>query len=321
MGLPLVMLSLLGLLPLASDIAQAPPPPTETPVALTMVDERMTVPVQIAGAGPFRFVIDTGSERTVISRQLAGTLGLASAGDVMVVAMSGRTRVGTVIIPSLRLSSVAGIGRIQAPALDAGDLGGMGLLGIDTLQNHKVTIDLDGKAMAVSPSTKLRRTPAAAPGEIVVRAKSTLGQLIVTDASVDGRAVRVVLDTGSAVTIGNSALKRLMQRTGRFQPLTLYSATGGSVLTDYGRAGTLRLGNIQFTDMPIAFADVAPFDHFGLDRRPALMLGMDALKKFRRVDIDFANREARFLLPRDASTQGACRIDCGRASGAGSRLN
>ncbi len=318
MGVPAIMLPLLGLLPLAADVAQAPVPADTPPVALTVIDDRMTVPVQIAGAGPFRFVIDTGSERTVISRQLAGTLGLASAGAVNVVTMSGRTRVGTVVIPSLRLSSVPGIGRIDAPALDAQDLGGMGLLGIDTLQDHKVVIDLDAKTMAVAPSVKLKRTPAAAPGEIVVRARSTMGQLIVTDADVDGTKVRVVLDTGSAVTIGNSALKRLMQRTGRFQPVTVYSATGGAVTADYGRAGRIRLASVQFTDMPIAFADVAPFAHFGLDRRPALMLGMDALKSFRRVDIDFANREARFLLPRGIATGAACRIDCGRASRLGS---
>lgn len=320
MDVPAIMLPLLGLLPLAADVAQAPVPvPADTPpVALTVIDDRMTVPVQIAGAGPFRFVIDTGSERTVISRQLAGTLGLASAGAVNVVTMSGRTRVGTVVIPSLRLSSVPGIGRIDAPALDAQDLGGMGLLGIDTLQDHKVVIDLNAKTMAVAPSVKLKRTPAAAPGEIVVRARSTMGQLIVTDADVDGTKVRVVLDTGSAVTIGNSALKRLMQRTGRFQPVTVYSATGGAVTADYGRAGRIRLASVQFTDMPIAFADVAPFAHFGLDRRPALMLGMDALKSFRRVDIDFANREARFLLPRGIATGAACRIDCGRASRLGS---
>lgn len=314
MGLPAIMLPLLGLLPLAADVAQAPVPAETPPVALTLVDDRMTVPVQIAGAGPFRFVIDTGAERTVIARQLASMLGLAAAGDVNVIAMSGRSRVGTVVIPSLRLSSVPGVNGIRAPALDAQHLGGMGLLGIDTLQDHKVTIDLDARTMAVSPSLKLRRTPAAAPGEIVVRARSTLGQLIVTDADVDGAKVRVVLDTGSAVTIGNSALKRLMQRAGRFEPLAIHSATGGIVAAEYGRAGRIRLASVQFADMPIAFADVAPFAHFGLAKRPALMLGMDALKAFRRVDIDFANREARFLLPRKFVTQGPCRIDCDRAS-------
>ena len=32
--------------------------------------ERMTVPITIGGRGPFRFIIDTGAERTVISREL-----------------------------------------------------------------------------------------------------------------------------------------------------------------------------------------------------------------------------------------------------------
>ena len=38
--------------------------------------DRMTVAVQVAGKGPYRFLVDTGSERTVISRQLAKTLQL-----------------------------------------------------------------------------------------------------------------------------------------------------------------------------------------------------------------------------------------------------
>src|SRR5688500_6043122 len=40
--------------------------------------ERMTVPVSISGRGPFRFLVDTGAERTVISAELARQLGLGS---------------------------------------------------------------------------------------------------------------------------------------------------------------------------------------------------------------------------------------------------
>ena len=54
------------------------------------------------------------------------------------------------------------------------------------------------------------------------------------------------------------------------------------------------------SDVPVAFADAVPFKRFGLDDKPALLLGMDALKLFRRVSIDFANREIRFQLPRSA---------------------
>ena len=52
--------------------------------------------------------------------------------------------------------------------------------------------------------------------------------------------------------------------------------------------------------MPIAFADALPFKRFGLTDTPALMLGMDTLKLFRRVQIDFANREIRLTLPKNA---------------------
>ena len=34
--------------------------------------DRMTVPVKLSGSGPYRFLVDTGADRTAISRQLAG---------------------------------------------------------------------------------------------------------------------------------------------------------------------------------------------------------------------------------------------------------
>ena len=37
--------------------------------------------------------------------------------------------------------------------------------------------------------------------------------------------------------------------------------------------------------------------------RPAVLLGMDALRLFRRVSVDFANRRVRLLLP-DSSQNG-----------------
>ena len=49
----------------------------------------------------------------------------------------------------------------------------------------------------------------------------------------------------------------------------------------------------------MAFANAAPFEHFNLVKRPAMLLGMDALKMFKRVRIDFPNREVRLALPAD----------------------
>lgn len=74
--------------------------------------------------------------------------------------------------------------------------------------------------------------------------------------------------------------------------------TGGKTIVDYSVVPGIRIGNVEFGAMPIAFADVAPFERFGLMKRPALLLGMDALRSFRRVDIDFPKRQVRFLMPK-----------------------
>ena len=68
--------------PVASVVVPAPVIPTETAAdELALGNDyggRMTVAVEIGGKGPYRFLVDTGSERTVISRQLAERLGLDS---------------------------------------------------------------------------------------------------------------------------------------------------------------------------------------------------------------------------------------------------
>lgn len=286
--------------------------PVDTPVAdsaapaptiVTFGDEgtRMTVPVSIAAAGPFRFVVDTGAERTVVSRELAATLGLAAGRPVRVTAMADTAEVGTVLIPSIRVGRIGG-SRIEAPAFQEQHLGAPGMLGIDTLQGHALTIDFDKAEMSVAASERRRRRASVgAPDEIVVRARSLYGQLVVTDAHYAGTRVKVILDTGSAVTIGNPALRARVARNRKpMKPISLLSVTGTYLDADYTQVRRMKLGDIELADVPIAFADALPFRRFGLADQPALLLGMDTLKLFRRVKIDFANREIRFLLPRTA---------------------
>src|SRR3546814_9764473 len=65
------------------------------------MSRRITLPIHIDGKGPFNFVVDTGSERTVISRELASKLALAPDDPVRINSMAGITQVNTVTIPRL----------------------------------------------------------------------------------------------------------------------------------------------------------------------------------------------------------------------------
>ncbi len=278
---------------------EVPPAATDTTLAFADASSRMTVPVTIAGNGPYQFIIDTGAERTVISRELAATLGLARGRDVRMTAMTGTSNVGTVVIPSLIVSNIASAS-IEAPQLLSANLGAPGMLGIDSLSGHALSINFETNSMTVKPSRR-RASNQVPGGDIIVRARSVYGQLIVTQAYYKGRRISVVIDTGAAVSMGNSALRERMRRDLKTpQQILLTSVTGDSMLADYTQATRLDIGGVGFNNLPIAFADAAPFRKFGLADQPALMLGMDALRLFRRVDVDFANREVRFALPRDA---------------------
>ena len=278
--------------------APDPAPPAEDNIAIGADKRlRMTVPISIDGKGPYEFLIDTGAERTVISSELARELSLPAGKSAMMHSMSGSGEVQTVIIPQLQVSKNEVRG-IHAPALKEMHIGASGMLGIDTLQAQRVTFDFERQKMTVTPSD----TPAKrhGPDEIVVTARSRLGRLVLVDASVDGEKLMVVLDTGAEVTIGNEALRRKLTRKrkiGETVPIELISVTGGRMTADYTQAREIRLGNVLINDFPIGFAEVHPFKQLGLSDRPALLLGMDALRLFNRVSVDFANRKVRFLAP------------------------
>ena len=291
----------------SAQLAIAPPTPPPVPLAdetlaLGSAQDRMTVPVSINARGPWHFVIDTGAERTVVSRELAGVLGLAAGPEVRVIAMTGPARVASVIVPALSVSAIARE-TIQAPALAARDLGAAGMLGIDALQGHSIAIDFARARMTLKPARKRAGTRyAPLPGEVIVAATSLYGQLIVTDAFWHGRRISVIVDTGSPVTVGNGALLAAITGPSRLLgPLDMTSATGETLHTQAFLVDRLEIGGVGLRNVRVAFSDVPPFRRFGLGDTPALMLGMDTLRLFRAVDIDFANREIRFAFPHAAS--------------------
>ncbi|MEO5938271.1 MAG: retropepsin-like aspartic protease [Sphingomonas sp.] len=298
--------------PLLAQNAKLPQPEPADPAAalpdtlgLGTEQNRMTVPVSIGASGPYRFIIDTGAERTVVSNELAGILNLAAGRRVRVTTMAGRSELGTFLLPALKVSLVQP-DTIEAPGVSAANLGAPGMLGIDALKGHAVAIDFDRNEMEVRPAKK--RRIAAGPDDIVVRAKNVFGQLIVTDAMYKGRRISVVIDTGSPVTIGNLAMLRRVRTERSLGKIGLLSVTGQWLQADYRVIDTLEIAKVGFHSIPIAFADALPFKRFGLMDTPALMLGMDTLKLFRRVQIDFANREIRLTLPKHVISKSAIEV-------------
>jgi predicted aspartyl protease len=271
-------------------------------------DQRLTVPVMVNGQGPFNFIIDTGADRSVVSRELADKLALPQSGKATLHSMGGVNEIKTVKIDRLQVGSNV-IRDVKAPALLRRNLGADGLLGLDALKNQRIVLDFTAQTMTVEQAnTKAVREERDAAGTIIVTAKSRLGQLVLVDADANGQDVWVVVDTGGQNTVGNSALRRLMvKRTpaGGFKPVQLVSVVGDRIDADYTIVGRMRIGGIQLSNAAVAFVDAHPFKRFGMLRKPSMLMGMDGLRMFRRVSIDFANRNVKFLMPTGAELVGA----------------
>lgn len=259
---------------------------------------RISIPVEVGEAGPFPFVIDTGAERTVISRQLANRLALGAGRPVMMTSMVDRSSVATAMLPELAIGGLPGRRAVEAPMLDRAHLGSDGMIGIDALRDRKLLIDFDAGRIAVSESA-VRDVPRPKYDEVLVQARSRFGQLIITTAYIGRHRIQVVIDTGAQVSIGNAALMRLISRDERkaLQQTSIVGVTGAVAPAQYTTVKGIRIDGIQFGRLPVAFANVEPFRYFELNDKPALLLGLAALKSFRRVEVDFPNRQIRFRVP------------------------
>ena len=299
--------SIVKLLAVVSIAALAPPVPARSTPAvpepgetlnLTPKETRLTVPVMIDGRGPFPFLVDTGAERTVISRRLAEELGLKAGETATVHSMTEVSDIATFVIPTLQVGRNKAAD-IQAPALEPENIGAVGMLGTDTLRGQRVEFDFRRARMQVVPSG--RRTFASPGTVIAVKGRNHLGRLLLSDAAVNGKKIVVIVDSGSQVTIGNNALRELLDRKGQFRdykPAEVTSITGGRIRVDYGLVKTLYIGDLRMNDMPISFGDVHPFRQLQLTERPALLLGMDVLQLFDKVSVDMAVRRVKFTLGR-----------------------
>ncbi len=298
---------------LASALTMAYPVPFGQPVtpsslpnpASEIVDidqdraERMTVPVSIEGSGPFSFVIDTGAERTVISRRIADQLALDGEEPAQLMSIAGTSMVDMVYVPRLTLGQKSYEGLIS-PVLAARHIGADGILGLDGLQDQRILFDFVTNQITIEDTDQARSRPKSR--EIVVTAKRRSGQLIFTDATIAGIKVNVIIDSGAQVSIGNRALQKRLQRRAKElgDDNLLIAVTGETLGVEFGRLREFRIGRARFSSLLVAFADAPPFERFGLADKPTLLMGMDVLRKFDQVAIDFPNRKIHFLTPRNA---------------------
>jgi predicted aspartyl protease len=258
---------------------------------------RFTVPVLIDGAGPFDFMIDTGSEATALTHEINTGLALPPLGSAILVGMASRRAVDLVEVGALTVGSHT-VTDLTSPLLMRAHVGADGIIGLDSLQDFRVLIDFRDETIALENT---REKEASRVGfEIVVRARPRLGQLLLTDALVEGVRATVIIDTGAQMSLANTALRDRL-RAKRSSEVTATDVNGVDIIGEMAVVSDLTIEGLSLKGVPLTFADAPAFAALGLKDEPVISLGMQHLKIFDRVAIDFASQRVMFDLPRDVA--------------------
>jgi predicted aspartyl protease len=290
-----------------SDSAQGTGTGTGTVRSAGVADQRLTTAVLINGAGPYRFLVDSGAERSLMASEIATELALPQGRAVMIEGIVRGEQGVLVDIESLRMGSLV-CPALEVPVLPRAMLGVDGYLGLDVLDRHRVILDFRAETISVTRPQGFFAAWFEGRDEVIVRTLGSSGRLRASNCMVNGVRAAAFIDTGAEVSVINPALYAALQvhaPTGAMVggSVELSGVTGGTVVGLAINVNEIILGELHLVYTPMVVAPLDVFDVWGLSAQPALLFGMDCLRRFRRVTIDYGREELRFEVARAALAQ------------------
>jgi predicted aspartyl protease len=280
-----------------------PEPLFAAPTRLDRIGRVMTH-VKVNGKGPFRFVIDTGASRSTLAPHLARALDLhkTSGRNVMLNGVTGAAEVPTVAVDSIEIGALR-FEKQELPVIFTSIMGNAdGILGVAGFHDQRIDVDFKKDRVSVIESTGRR------PHYSMVTARATRNAngLMIVDVRV-GRRIRAkaVIDTGAERSLGNLALQTAMNKNRRKvrEPVsaTVHGATPDIADGDVQEIREATIGDMTLSNLEVIFADFHVFKLWGLDKEPAMLIGMDMLGVLERLVIDYRRNEVSMYGERSTS--------------------
>jgi len=260
---------------------------------------RLSIPVMINGAGPYRFVIDSAANASLVADDLASGLGLPVTEEIHVHTLIAREKMVAVRPDHMQ----AGVLSVKSPRLAVASRTGLhgvdGLLGSDLLRDLKLVMNFRGRGRAtIRRSGKEHTSFLDAPRpttRLLNRAEKVTGGPVAIGVHVNGAPGRAIIDTGAETTIINSAMAGLGARPIRLSDGSpnqdVSSPTGRSATAAVMTLPNLEFAGVSLEQVPVLAGDFHVFNFWGLADQPTMLMGVDVLGLFRTVSIDLRRAE------------------------------
>ena len=243
---------------------------------------RIVAPVMINGQGPFKLMVDTGANRSLITTIVAERLGLdhASAPQVTMNGVTGAALVPAVSIDRMQAGELI-LEKMQVPVVPPHLVGNVdGILGLAGLREQRLVVDFNKDRVTISGGRLWN------DGLLRIDAHRVAGGLLAAKARVGRIRVIAVMDTGGQITLGNRALQEALRSAARTQT-EVFGTTEAVSIGDTARVPDLKFGDVTIRRVQVTFGDFHIFDVWDLNDRPALIIGMDVLGAMGAFMIDF----------------------------------
>lgn len=279
----------------AEDLSGALADPEPLFAAPTRLDRigRVMTHVMVNGKGPFRFVIDTGASRSTLAPHLAKALNLQQAvgRNVILNGVTGAAEVTTVAVDSIEIGALK-FENQNLPVIFTSIMGNAdGILGVAGFHDQRIDVDFRRDRVQVLESNGKRPHFSM----VTARAHRNDTGLMILDVRVGRRIkAKAVIDTGAERTLGNLALQAALNRgRKRRDPISavVHGATPDIADGEVQSIKEASIGDMKLTNLDVIFSDFHVFKLWGLDKEPALLVGMDLLGVLERLVIDYRRNE------------------------------
>lgn len=274
----------------AAQIADAIPVAGEIDTLQAWLDAygRPTAQVMLNGRGPFSFLVDTGSNTTVVASRVAVALGLAFTGRVNVNGTTGSAEFPVVTLDTLSAGIIA-VDGLQAAVLEnsaASDEDG--ILGGDVFAGRRLTFDISRGAVRVEPT---QRTARSAPRRNMQVRRGLLAEIA---GRVGNIQTRLLLDTGAEHCIANPALGSRIARSypshRTVENVQIRGVTGHALIGRLVDLPKIEFNEFEVTQVGAVVADAPIFRVWELEDQPAMIVGVNVMSRLASFTIDYGAR-------------------------------
>lgn len=248
----------------------------------------LVVPAYVNGKGTVPFILDTGADGSHVYDWFAKQQGLRPGKAMTVEGMTGASSMLTYRLDSIAIDGrtirnveVTGLPDRKDAAITAG------VTGNDLMDGSIATFDYPCRTVTLTPKPASMGRMLTSAAVMIDGGTVLEGTQLTFPVTMNGVTGTAILDTGSRGTQINRLFARSagldVDGVGFGRGETLYGAASSATETREGKVDAISFAGRTVKGLTVRVADLSVFKSWGVDNKPAMIFGINAMRDLRVV--------------------------------------